>query len=95
MKETRLRDRQQGRVNQRLFLLFSPNSTLETLFPFQVIQRNMPDPGEVFRRLSAVDFAGIFTESSVQRPVRLVLDKPVLAGRFGTSFLALRLAELM
>lgn len=53
------------------------------LLPFQVIQRNMPDPRKVFRRLSAVDFSGIFTKSNVQRPVKFVLDIPMLAGRFG------------
>ncbi len=36
------------RLIQRVFLLFSPDSTLERLLLFQVVQRDMPDPGKIF-----------------------------------------------
>src|SRR5690554_7788883 len=43
----------------------------------------MSDPGEVFCRLASMDFAGILAERHIQRPVEFILDKPMLAGRFG------------
>ncbi|WP_300273078.1 hypothetical protein [Halomonas sp.] len=68
--------RQVGLI-QRGFLLFPPDSAFETLLPFQVIQGDMTNPGEVFGCLSAVDFTGILAKSDVQGPVELRLNAKV------------------
>lgn len=71
---------------QSCFLLFAPDSALKKLLFFQLVQRNMPDPSEVFGSLIAMDFASNFAPCYVQGPAELILNIPMLPSHHGKLF---------